>query len=85
MNLFYLLLSLCLLGTPKPKAPIKIAVRYFSSIDKSLTNELLKNITSTYNCTVFEIDGVASLPVAAYYKPRNRYRANIILDYLNKI
>ena len=46
---------------------------------------MLKNIAFTYNCTVTEIGVVAALPAAAYYKPRNRYRANIILDYLNKI
>ncbi|MBC7688798.1 MAG: hypothetical protein H7211_11530, partial [Aquabacterium sp.] len=44
---------------------------------------LVQNISATYRCTVTEIKGVASMPAAAYYKPRNRYRAPVVLTYLN--
>ena len=43
----------------------------------------MQNITATYNCKVTEIKGIAALPTAAYYKPRNRYRALGLLTDLS--
>jgi len=84
MPLIYLFcLSIVLTSSPKPTPPLKIGVLYFSPIDKELKAALLQNITATYHCTVTEIKGVAAMPVAAYYKPRNRYRAPVLLNYLN--
>lgn len=85
MQILFFFLSLFATGTQRAKPPLKIAVLYFSSIDENLRKELLKNISATYNCTVTEIKGIAVLPAAAYYKPRNRYRAPALLEYLNKI
>jgi archaemetzincin len=83
MPIIYLFLSLLFTSPPKAKPALKIAVLYFSSIDKNLKAELIKNITATYNCTVTELKGIATFPADAYYKPRNRYRAPLILTYLN--
>ena len=78
-----MLISLFATSSPKPKSPLKIAVLYYANIDKDLKSQLVQNITSTYYCTVTEIKGIANLPEAAWYKPRNRYRANILLENLN--
>ena len=83
MHTIFLILSLLVSYSAPPRPPLKIAVLYFSSIDKYLQTALVQNISATYRCTVTEIKGVASMPAAAYYKPRNRYRAPVILTYLN--
>lgn len=84
MQLVYLMLvSLLLTGSQKSKSPIKIGVLYYANIDKNLKSQLLQNIMATYNCTVKEIYGIATLPELAYYKPRNRYRASILLEHLH--
>lgn len=84
-TIYLFLLSLCLTSSPKPKPALKIAVLYFSAVDKNLQAELLQNITATYNCTVTEIKGISLLPVAAFYKPRNRYRVPVLPTSLNTI
>ena len=78
-TVYLLLVSLFLIGPQKPKPPLKIAVLYYANIDDDLKSELLHNIKATYYCTVTEIAGVAKLPEVAFYKPRNRYRAEILL------
>ena len=83
MHTIFLFLSLLVSYSAPPKPPLKIAVLYFSSIDKNLQTALVQNISATYRCTVTEIKGVASMPAAAYYKPRNRYRAPVVLTCLN--
>src|SRR5688572_8458546 len=82
MPILYLFLSLFLINESKPKPPLKIAVLYYATIDPCLKTELVKNITATYNCNVAEIKETASMPKEAYYKPRNRYRADELLKDL---
>ncbi len=82
-SIYLLCLFLLVTVSPKPTPPLKIAVCYFSAIDTKLKAALLQNIATTYHCTVTEIKGIAVLPAAAYYKPRNRYRAPVLLTYLN--
>lgn len=82
-TIYFLFFSLFLIGLSKSKPPLKIAILYFSSIDKNLKAELTQNINTTYNSTVTEIKGIAALPAAAYYQPRNRYRAPVLLNYLS--
>ena len=85
MPFFYFLLSLLSITDAKPAAPpLKIAILYYLPIDQKLKTELIQNITATYNCTVTEIKGIAAMPATAYYKPRNRYRANLLLEDLKK-
>ena len=80
---YLLLLSLFVAGPHKSKPPLKIGVLYYTNIDANLKKELLQNITATYLCTVTEINGIATLPQAAFYKPRNRYRASVLLDSID--
>ena len=81
LNLFLLFFSF---AEAKPKPPLKIAIIYYAPLNTNLKHELIQNITSTYNCTVTEIKGIAAMPATAYYKPRNRYRANLLLEDLKK-
>jgi archaemetzincin len=83
MQSILLFLSLLTIYSPLKKPPLKIAVLYFSTIDKNLQTALVQNISATYPCAVTVINGIANLPAAAYYKPRNRYRAEVLLTYLN--
>ena len=84
MQIVYLILvSLFVSGKHTAKPPLKIAVLYYANIDEDLKNELLQNITATYLCTVTEIKGIATLPKAAFYKPRNRYRATVLLESID--
>ncbi len=82
MKIIFIFLGLFITERDKPKPPLKIAVLYFATINAKLRAELLQNITATYHCTVTEIKGIAPMPATAYYKPRNRYRAPLLLDYL---
>ena len=83
MQTILLFLSLLLSFSVPTKPPLKIAVLYFSAMDENLKAALMQQISATYPCTVTEIKGIANLPAAAYYKPRNRYRAPVVLTYLN--
>lgn len=83
MQSILLFLSLLTIYSPLKKPPLKIAVLYFSTIDKNLQTALVQNISATYPSYVTVIKGIASLPAAAFYKPRNRYRAEVLLTYLN--
>lgn len=51
--------------------------------DKQALRELSMDIDSFYNCKSY-ILASRKLPVNAYYKPRNRYRADSLLRYLNR-
>ncbi len=81
MAFFYLLLSLITASGTKP--PLKIAIVCYTAIDEHLQEELIRNITTTYNCTITQIKGIAQMPAIAYYKPRNRYRASVLLEHLH--
>jgi archaemetzincin len=79
-------LLLCILlscnGGNHPKPPLRVAIVYYTPIHKSLEEELVKTIRATYRCTIKILPGVQPLPANAYYKPRNRYRAEILLKEL---
>jgi archaemetzincin len=83
MNILYLIFSLFVSTETKPPPPLKIAVLYYTPIDKNLRAELIQNLNATYNCSVTEIKGIATPPSAAICKPRNRYSANVLLTNLN--
>ena len=84
MQIVYLLLLSLFVARPHKSIPtLKIAVLYYANIDQDLKSELLQNITATYLCTVTEIKGIATLPKAAFFKPRNRYRATILLESID--
>ena len=83
MQIISLLLSLLVSFSVPTKPPLKIAVLYFSAIDENLKAVLVQQIIATYPCTVIEIKGIAALPSSAYYNPRNRYWAPVVLNYLS--
>ena len=84
MQVVYLLVvSLFVSSSHKSKPPLKIGVLYYTNIDANLKKELLQNINLTYLFTVTEIKGIATLPKAAFYKPRNRYRASVLLESID--
>ena len=84
MEIVYLIpVSLFVSGKHSAKPPLKIAVLYYANINEDLKSELLQNITATYLCTVTEIKGIATLPIAAFYEPRNRYRATVLLERID--
>lgn len=79
------LIVTCLISTisfaqPKPK----IGLVYFNHVDKQLEEKIKFGIESTYNCVITSYTNF-SLPTSAFYPPRNRYRAEKILDYLKTI
>lgn len=83
MYMLYLILSIFVSAEKKSTPPLKIAVLYYTPINKDLRAELIKNITATYNCSVTEIKGIATPPSAAICKPRGRYSASVLLANLN--
>lgn len=60
-----------------------IAVQHFSDFDKDLLDIVYSGIDSMYDVRVVFLTPVA-LPESAFYRPRNRYRAEIILDFLEE-
>ena len=87
MHILYLLLSFFATNNAgvSTNDPLKIGIIYYSAVDKNLKAELLQNIKQTYFCNVSEVPALHTLPAAAYYKARNRYRAPVLLQYLNAI
>ena len=83
-TVYLLLVSLFLIGLQQPKPPLKITVLYYANIDDNLKSELLHNIKATYYCTVKK-KAVAKLPEVAFYKPRNRYRVEVLLKRCSKV
>ena len=77
------MVSLFVSGKHPATPPLKIGVLYYTNIDANLKKELLQNINATYLCTVTEIKDIATLPKAAFYKPRNRYRASVLLESID--
>ena len=78
MPILFFFISLFVSAKAKPAVPpLKIAILYYTPVAPQLKTELIQNIKATYNCKVTEIKGIATMPAAAYYKPRNRYRASL--------
>ena len=84
ITLLYLLVTFLIstfsFAQPKPK----IGLVYFNHVDKQLEEKIKFGIESTYNCVTIPYHKI-SLPSTAFYPPRNRYRAEKILDYLKAI
>ena len=85
----YLLFIIYIITLPnvKPAIPkrIKITVGFYDAMNAQLTRELLSAIAIQYNADVLLQPKVQVLPTITFYKPRNRYRADLILQYLNQL
>lgn len=65
------------------KKPYKVLFVFFDGINPSTQKKLLDDVAEFYGCNTLATRG--ALPVSAYYKPRNRYRADSLLKYLTYI
>lgn len=59
-----------------------IAIQPFSGFNKDLIKLVQKNLETEFGASV-KILKVRPLPKQAFYKPRSRYRAGLLLDYLD--
>ncbi len=62
--------------------PITIDIQPFSDITPEQVNFIYKELHKIY--PAIEIKKAIDLPAFAYYKPRNRYRADSLVGYLNR-
>jgi archaemetzincin len=66
-------------------AQITIAIQPFEDIDTTQLLPLILQISKEYNNAKIEILQPLPLPQSAFYKPRNRYRAEKLLDFLDSL
>jgi archaemetzincin len=66
--------------TVSKQASLIITLQPFSDLSPQLTNYVLRQLRIVY--PFCEIKQAITLPQCAYYKPRNRYRADALIDYL---
>lgn len=65
-----------------PKTTITIDVQPFSDADTSQVNDVVREIKKIY--PKMEVKQAIPIPRLAYYKQRNRYRADSLLSFLNR-
>jgi archaemetzincin len=84
--LICLLITACLQALPVRAADSTrvIAVQPLGPVKKELVAAVRSEIERRYKAVVVVRDGVP-MPSEAYYSPRNRYRAEKLLDYLDRI
>ena len=85
----YLLFILYIITLPSVRSDeperIKITVGFYDAINPQLSSELIAAIETQYNADVLVQPKVQVFPKSTYYKPRSRYRAELILKHLNKL
>lgn len=64
---------------------LKVAILPFNTIDTLLFSKASASIKSAYPGIKIKVFAKANLPDSAYYKPRNRYRAEKLLAHLDTI
>jgi archaemetzincin len=77
----YLLLPVVLFAQPS----ITIALQPFETFPQKYREEIKTGINTIYGEVTIIVLPEKKLPDSAYYKPRNRYRAEKLLDYLDSI
>ena len=75
----------CLSKLSCAKSRITIAIQPFENFEKRLIEKIQTGILHLYGDVVIVVLPSKDLPQSAYYKPRNRYRAEKLLDYLESI
>jgi len=63
-------------------APLIISIQPFEDIDSSYTRSVYHDLSRVY--PHLELKPVISLPKSAYYKPRQRYRADSLIEFLSR-
>jgi archaemetzincin len=66
-------------------ADITISIQPFGTVDTLVIKEIIPEISKEYNNAIIKISNPADIPKSAYYAPRNRYRAEKLLPYLDSI
>lgn len=67
------------------KNKIVIAIQPFENFNANYIEKIKSGIIETYGNIEIKVLSNKDLPKSAYYAKRNRYRAEILLDYLNEI
>ena len=86
MKIAFLLLSLPLFGLccrPSHDLPARIGLLRLGEFDDQYFAQAKKEIELFYNAEVVDL-GEKALPELAYYAPRNRYRADKLIDWLRE-
>jgi len=68
---------------PTPSSTFRVAIQPLGNIEPRLLREVIEGISATYNADITVLP-VAKLPQEAYYPQRSRYRADKLLDYLDR-
>jgi len=71
----------CLFFSCKTKHDNVIMIQPYSDFNEKLSGEIHKQILGIYPNTVIERS--IPLPIGAYYKPKDRYRSDILIKYLS--
>jgi archaemetzincin len=66
-------------------AQLTIAIQPFENVDTNQLLPLLQLISKEYNNAAIKILSPLPLPQSAFYKPRNRYRAEKLLEFLDSL
>ncbi len=72
-----------LAGLPEDEPPVRVAIQPLGVVSAKSLSAVNKGIVRVYNVELSVLQPV-SLPLNAYYRPRNRYRAEKLLDYLRE-
>lgn len=73
-----------LLSIVAPLAAKTIAIQPLGPVPTAYTNRVTTALEASFDSVSVIILPTKELPRKSYYKPRNRYRAEIILDWLDK-
>lgn len=65
------------------KSPKTIGVMFFENCEPAIQTTMVTQIRNFYHCNVVLLKH-HKLPATAYYRPRSRYRADSILEYLHR-
>lgn len=81
-----LLLAILLLAASERHlhARMTLAIQPIGPINNTLLDQVAESLRSTYDFDIFLLDPVP-LPAEAFYPPRKRYRAEKILDYIERV
>jgi archaemetzincin len=86
MTKFTTLLFICVFGLscrPSHDYPARIGIVRLGMLDATYFAQAKKEIEAFYNAEVVDL-GTRDLPTLAYYQPRNRYRADKLIDWLRE-
>ncbi len=64
-------------------AGFTIAIQPFGFFDQKLIDSLIPHLETRFKGVSIEVLPPKEIPACTFYKPRNRYRAELILDYLD--